>query len=288
MMRSAPRAGVWFWATILAAAVPLLVFGAWLRLGAVVPAVEHAAALCTHLGRMAGGLLVDVLGAGLIAYPIARTAVSVVRRVTATQRWLRLLDMAVTPPCGSAHLDQVRRSELADRIHFVECALPGAWTVGLWRPHIVVTSGMLEALSPDEFHAVLLHERCHLQSRDPLKALVVGALSDGFRWVPAVAVSASRYSVLREMAADMAAVREVGERVVQAALTKCEQAGAHVTPAAGLAPAFTDVGELRLRYLREGTVAIDPRGAASAWFQTWAVTLVALGFGMATCGAVLQ
>ena len=55
--------------------------------------------------------------------------------------------------------------EVADRAVF-------AWTVGIWRPVILVSRGLRESLSPEELQVVLAHEQAHASGRDNLLLLV--------------------------------------------------------------------------------------------------------------------
>lgn len=65
-----------------------------------------------------------------------------------------------------------------------EHPFPAVSLVGLRRPRLFVARGVLDALEPDELHAVLRHEAGHLAADDNLRALLVRACPDLLAWLP--------------------------------------------------------------------------------------------------------
>lgn len=98
-------------------------------------------------------------------------------------------------------------------------------------PTIVITTGTLARLQPDELEAVLAHEREHLTARHHLAVGAAAALAHAFPRVPLLREAAAAIPALAEMAADDAAARGSGATRVAAALAHL--AGA-VTPSAAL------------------------------------------------------
>ncbi len=93
----------------------------------------------------------------------------------------------------SGHLDYVADSSAAY-----------AFTYGLRQPRICLTSGLLHLLNESELRAVLLHERQHLVSRDPLKIWISRALSSALFFLPVAHDLRDRYMAGKEIAADEA------------------------------------------------------------------------------------
>lgn len=92
-------------------------------------------------------------------------------------------------------------------------ARPFAFCAGLLRPRSYISTGALEALEPDELHAVLAHEAHHARSYDPLRVFAARVLADALFFLPALRRLADRYGALAELSADAAAVRaSAGER----------------------------------------------------------------------------
>lgn len=97
--------------------------------------------------------------------------------------------------------------------------LAGArFCAGLVRPRIYLTLGARGSMSYEQLEAVVAHERHHVLRRDPLRVLVVSALAQWLFFMPALRRLAERYSALAELAADEAAARVTGRRVLASAL----------------------------------------------------------------------
>ena len=280
------RTEAWFWATVIAAALPMVAVGTAVAAGRWLPGAGPLLAACvrwagTPVGRMALATITV-----LLAYPLLRGTLATVRRIASTRRWLYLLRYAATPSWPEAYWARVVAAGLASRVDLCALPLAGAWTVGLRRPRIVVATRLLQTLSPDEFAAVLHHEAHHLRRRHPLQALVIGALRDGFAWFPAVAATAEAYAASCEFAADAAAVRGCGTEALASALGKCRSSTMTVEPSG--APAFTDLAERRLERLAGGSGGSRLPTPTRAWFQAAILTLVCSGLGVVACGAAVR
>lgn len=280
------RADRWFWATVAAAAVPVAVVGTVVALGTWMPGTDQLFAACGRWAATPAGQFASVVLGALVAYPLVQGVISAVRRIGGTRRWLHLLRYTAAPRWPGAYWAPVVQVGLEGRVELCDLPLSGAWTVGLWHPRIVVTTLLLQALSPQEFAAVLYHEACHLRSRHPLKAVVVGVLRDAFGWFPAVSASAATYAAARELAADANAARYCGKEVLRSALLKCGEAPAVAAPFG--APAFTDLMRLRLARLGESGGACVLSAPTWAWLQSAVLALLCSALGAAACGTALR
>jgi Zn-dependent protease with chaperone function len=85
-----------------------------------------------------------------------------------------------------------------------------ACCVGLWRPQILVSRGLVDQLQPDELTVVLAHERAHAERMDNLRALLL-------RWLTVFWPAALKQQAIKdsrtnaEQACDLAAARSVAE-----------------------------------------------------------------------------
>ena len=95
-----------------------------------------------------------------------------------------------------------------------------AVTYGLFRPRILVSTGLATALTPAEIGAVLAHEREHLRHRDPLRLLAARMVAAWGCYLPAARWLAGRAVLSRELAADRAAAGSSGRSVLAGALLK--------------------------------------------------------------------
>lgn len=88
-----------------------------------------------------------------------------------------ILALAVLALHALGRMRIVRRlTRLTDRVgayRLVDSASPFACCIGLWRPEILVSRGMEEALDEKAFAAVLAHERAHAMRRDNLQGFVL-------------------------------------------------------------------------------------------------------------------
>lgn len=82
-----------------------------------------------------------------------------------------------------------------------------AFTLGLWKPKIYVSSGICSCLSEKELLAVILHETHHKMSKDPLKLFVVQILHALNFFLPINSYLIKQYFAASEKAADDSAIR---------------------------------------------------------------------------------
>ncbi|RZS82736.1 peptidase M48-like protein [Motilibacter rhizosphaerae] len=179
--------------------------------------------------------------------------------------------LAVLPVAGPAARDwwRARRACPAvrppDGLLVVEESAPEAYAVPAAGGLVVVSTGMLALLEPQERAVLLAHERAHLRHRHHLHRLLVRACAVANPLLrPVVRVSAQQV----ERWADEVAAREVGDRTV-AARSLARAALATRAPAAGLAAGGGDSAE-RVRALldpaaprRVGLVAVAAALAAT-------------------------
>ena len=164
------------------------------------------------LCEIAGEVLTVVFSPVVIALLTSLIAVIVgwgVWTMVDTRRLVRRLQPLVTsmPPqvqalCSELGIDR--------RCHVVDSHSCLAMSVGLWKPKIFVSSGLLSRLSLEEIEAVLRHEANHLLHRDPLTAAAGRILQRGLFFVPAINQVLEVSSSRREIRADKAAIAGMG------------------------------------------------------------------------------
>ena len=96
---------------------------------------------------------------------------------------------------------------------------------------VVLSTGTLTRLTSAEVDAVLAHERAHLRGRHDLVVCAARSLRDAFPFVPLFRAATDALPGLVEMAADDAATRHAGRRVLASALLRMADAS---TPAFAL------------------------------------------------------
>lgn len=129
---------------------------------------------------------------------------------------------------------------VAGRVDLIATEVPLALCYGLWRPRILLSAGLLARLAPDELRAVVLHERAHVQRRDPLRLLGWCMLDAACWWLPpGLARARLRYELLADRAVIRAGARvalarallNLLERPVSAAVAPVALGGLSMTAA---------------------------------------------------------
>ena len=185
-----------------------------------------------------------VLCGALVAVSVALFARSFVSIALATRRAKRHLAIAVLhqpPPAGAP-------GEL-ERLVVIEEKRPTAFCVGLWRPLVVVSTGLLEHFGEPALRAVFEHELSHLRRRDPLRRALAKSLARGLFFVPSLSDLADVVPAEGEAAADAAAARSVGREALARALYELLSCPA---PAGAAAMGTKDMVMLRLSALETG------------------------------------
>jgi hypothetical protein len=85
-----------------------------------------------------------------------------------------------------------------------------ALTMGIFRPKIIVSTGLLHLFSDRETKAILLHEWHHSRNYDPLKVFISSLIVDGMGYIPIIKAAAHYYKTWKELLADQFAIREMG------------------------------------------------------------------------------
>lgn len=178
-----------------------------------------------------------------------------------------------------------QRDEKRDLI-VIESHHPVCFAAGLMNPRIVVSSGLLEALTPEEQLVAVAHERAHAERRDALSRLVVRATAA--LHLPGVGAWLRREAeVAAEQCCDEAAATAAGDRLLVAStILKVER----LVRASGTSEpaAFADVS------VALGTCAVERRVEAllvaprvePSLRLAGALTIAALGAALACAEGV--
>jgi len=85
-----------------------------------------------------------------------------------------------------------------------------ALTLGLLRPKIIVSTGVIDMFSKQEVEAILLHERYHALNRDPFKIFLLTLILDGMGYIPSMKTMVSNFRTWKELLADQFAMSQMG------------------------------------------------------------------------------
>ena len=92
----------------------------------------------------------------------------------------------------------------------IDAPQPVMALVGILRPRLLVTRGLIDALTPEELAASLAHEVCHHRAWDNLKRLAMLGAPDVLRWTPAARRLEHEWVTCAEHGADAAATNPSG------------------------------------------------------------------------------
>jgi beta-lactamase regulating signal transducer with metallopeptidase domain len=121
-------------------------------------------------------------------------------------------------------------------VAIVDYHAPAVYCLPCGRNQIVISAGALAALTPEQLHAVLAHERAHLRRHHHVNLALATALARAFPRVPLLGQAQPQLAVLAEMAADDAAIRRHHRDDLAAALVVLASAGARPATLAASGP----------------------------------------------------
>jgi Zn-dependent protease with chaperone function len=165
----------------------------------------------------------------------------------------------------------------------IEAPRPLMALVGIVRPRLIVSSGLVDALTPEELEASVAHELGHHKARDNFKRLAMRGAPDVLCWLPAAAHLERRWAAAAEHTADAAGCTTSEIRLALAsALVKV----ARLMPAPGPAgePISTLVGggDIASRVER----LIDERAAGEPSRSRTAARIAAVALAVASIALV--
>jgi Zn-dependent protease with chaperone function len=138
---------------------------------------------------------------------------------------------------------------LRDKVHFLDCEEPFCFTTGFISPHVFISWGIANNLTPLELEAIVLHEKYHIENRDPLKILLGKIATSALFFMP-------RYLIDKEVAADQSAIQYQGHiRGIAGALYKMSLKTLPIVHSAANAG---DVLEYRIDYLTKDHLPNKP------------------------------
>ena len=119
-----------------------------------------------------------------------------------------------------------------------------AYTFGAFHSRVVLSTGLISALSLEELKTVIRHERHHFRARDPLRSFFWEMICHAFFFLPLLRNIVDHLTLVRELKADARAMAsDGGRRALASALLKT----ASFAPFSSTSTALTTFGHLRCR-----------------------------------------
>jgi len=269
--RGASASGFWFAARVGPAAVALLFVA-----GAFVPSywryepresVEGFDITLTVLAFAAAGLFAAAFVRGVDAW------IGAVRRTRLWMRTARPLALAGT------HIPAFA----------IDADAPIIALVGVLRPKLLVTRGLVEALTDEELAASVAHEIGHSRAKDNLKRLIMRATPDLLASTSSARAIERQWASAAEHSADRIAAAGNPEArcALASALVKVARLMPTITPIAQPISTLVDGGEIASRVerlLADSAPASRQRTPA----MTWTAALLLAVAGAASYTSLLQ
>lgn len=197
----------------------------------------------------------------IVFFAVASTA-AFGRTLLSAIREARLLRALPLRPIDDPELAGVAAASGIGRVYALPASQPSAFCIGLLRPRVVLTEGLLTRLDRDEQAAVVWHEGMHARAHEPLKCLLARLAVRTFFWMPALGELLDRYLLAKELDADRRATSNTSRRALAGALT--EVAG-QLTPASAVG--LAEFSAARVDRL------FDPSASLPRLFRTRSIVL---------------
>ena len=151
----------------------------------------------------------------------------------------------------------------APRLLILAMPEPVAFTYGVWRPTVVLSTWMVDELDADELDAVLAHELSHVVRRDYQLMLLATTLRNAFFYLPTSQFAHQRLCQEKEQACDDLAIAHCAQPLALAsALSKVWQTAAMVRAMAPVGQALAGPGDMienrLIRLLAADEAALTP------------------------------
>lgn len=165
--------------------------------------------LCNHWMSRLGWLSMGHVLMALVLLTFAGTGWLLFDRMIKTSAAVRKL-RSLEDGAMSRKLEVRYRHLKQPRFIVVDKPSPVAFTIGLWKPCIVLSTGLLMMLDAEEERAVVYHEVHHLWHRDPLKTTLLSVFAVMMPYIPVLKHTSKHYNIIREILADNEAIERTG------------------------------------------------------------------------------
>jgi len=144
----------------------------------------------------------------VLIYTLSRIIWRVVRQWSLSRRWLQVF-RAQTHAKLTKQLNYRYRSWKTEIIVVQDDAFI-ALTMGMLRPKIIISTGVIRLFDEKEVQAILLHEWYHCRNHDNTKMFLSTLLIDAFGYLPIIKPIFHYYKIWKELLADRFAIKQMG------------------------------------------------------------------------------
>lgn len=243
-----------------------------------IDAPEHVLGLLRQLCTTAPHVTVDIVALVLASVPAivivlaTVTAISIKRHTDFIVEGLRDERLASVP---AALRDAARDAGVRAKLVAIDCPDLLVFVHGWLRPHVVVSTAVLNGLSEDELVAVLAHEAHHVQRRDPLRSFIADVAARSLVLFPVVRDLRDHFKLCTEVQADRRAIERCGRASLAGALLRFQ----HAPQLAGM-PSMASQAQTRERLVRVLDPALPAPRLRLSMLRTSASIVVVCGLGL--------
>lgn len=251
--------------------MPAAFYGRCVRFLRVMPVVERAALAALFL-----------FGIGSLSAGVGH----LLQQLLATRRLVGALRQRGLGTVPAPVEGMARTLRLGGRVEVALDRDVYAFSFGVWPPRVMLSTGMLDLLTPEELHALLLHEAYHVRTLDALKVAIARAMARALFFVPLAQDLAHGYLIHKELAADEHVMREMGDRwPLASALYKLARRAQDCTVAGAVAGGSGDAA-LRIQHLLAypGAVTIPVIGSRARALASAMTVALLIGLSAAVLG----
>ncbi|TCZ80842.1 M56 family peptidase [Paenibacillus albiflavus] len=144
----------------------------------------------------------------VLVYALSRIIWRVARQWYLSRHWLRIF-RAETQSKLTKELNYKYRSWGTEIIVVQDDAFI-ALTMGMLRPKIIISTGVIRLFDEREVQAILLHEWFHCRNHDNPKLFLSTLLVDAFGYLPIIKPVFHYYKICKELLADRFAIKQMG------------------------------------------------------------------------------
>lgn len=152
--------------------------------------------------------IIPWVGFGIVTAGLATASFRSCRSLMVSRRFLRNIYPA--PQKSFPALNTLAGDGDIKIIPFEDSVLKSAFTIGLLRPRVYVSTGLIHELTDGELRAVILHEVHHAVNKDPLRLFILTFIRNTFFFLPMGHYLNDSFYVHKELAADEGAASKTG------------------------------------------------------------------------------
>lgn len=152
--------------------------------------------------------IIPWIGFGIVTTGLIVAVFKSVRNMIISRRFLSVLD--AVPIDRFPELKSITKSSDIPIVPFDDKLFNSAFTLGLLKPKVYISTALAGELTKGELATVVFHELHHAEEKDPLKLFVLSFIKDVFFFLPLGHYLTDLFCRTKELAADERAVCETG------------------------------------------------------------------------------